>query len=87
MSTEPGQRLVKSAPPPTTRTEPPPPAPASGGRAVCPTSCDAAVEAATLARQLQSIIEHCDRARFGLVRTSEIYRLIITDPADQEPPR
>lgn len=44
-------------------------------------------ECAMLARQLQSIVEHCDRARFGLVRTSEIYRLIITDPADEENPR
>jgi hypothetical protein len=47
----------------------------------------AVAEAAMLDRQLQSIIEHCDRARFGLVLTSEIYRLIITDPADEEDPR
>lgn len=45
----------------------------------------AVTEAAMLARQLQSITEHCDRARFGLVRTSAIYQLLITDPADKEP--
>lgn len=44
----------------------------------------AADERDRLARQLASIIEHCDRSMFGLVRTSAIYRLVCSDPADEE---
>lgn len=41
-------------------------------------------EAARLARQLRSITDLCDRARFGIVRTAAVYQLLITDPADEE---
>jgi hypothetical protein len=43
------------------------------------------IENAQLGRQLNSIIDLCDGARFGWVRTSSIYKLIITDPADERP--
>lgn len=52
--------------------------------AAAPILATSEAEAARLARQLHSIADLCDQARFGLVRTAAIYQLLITDPADEE---